>query len=89
MRDIVKTGVKCDMCDWKKLVQWEEIPKWHGVKCPECGKCVIIDDNDMRTFAIISGVAKIQEIEDPENKKEKVPVEIDTSSLRKPRIGQN
>ena len=41
-------GVKCDMCTWtyKHDMTLDELKEWVGVSCPQCGKCVIITQDE-------------------------------------------
>ena len=53
--------IKCDLCGWKKKVDFKEIPSWHNVPCPECEDEieVIIDDADMKIWKVLNVVVTI------------------------------
>ena len=41
-------GVKCDMCTWtyKHDMSLNELKEWVGVSCPQCGKCIIVTQDE-------------------------------------------
>lgn len=54
MKDSCK--IKCDDCGWTKEIEIDEIPNWHNVKCPECHKGIIVDDEDLEAFRQIKPI---------------------------------
>jgi len=40
----------CTECDWKKVVQVPEVVEWHLKRCPDCGKSVIVTDENITEY---------------------------------------
>ena len=84
--DAVKSSeIKCDSCDWKKRVEWEEVPKWHNAECPSCGKSPIVSDDDLQTWQMLNGLLYLQAGLYPDGLDEKktANVRVDTAPMRK------
>jgi len=85
--DIVKINVKCDenCCGWTKNVTITEILQWHNKLCPKCNKGIIVSDEDMEVFSILSLVEQIDNCIDPDKNLPRTDVKISTAPMR---IGQ-
>ncbi len=77
----IPINVKCDKCGWRR--EKESIHDWYGVGCPECGKSIIINDEDLAAYAGILGVVAISKaLIPPKDRGKTVKLYVDTSPLR-------
>ena len=84
MRDIQSTGVKCDEsgCDWQQEIEFEDVPEWHNVLCPSCGKGIIVTDEDLEVWRVVRTLMQLQEAMDPDGKVPKRSMTLRSKDLR-------
>ena len=75
--------VSCDEpgCMWILPCEFADIPKYHHVPCPQCGKGEIVSDEDMVAYRVVEMAINVSNDIDPEGKN-LVPYAFDTSGLR-------
>jgi len=80
-----KAKIKCDAigCSFQLDVEWKGIPLWHNKKCPVCGECVILNDEDMAIWRGINAQVLMDNAVDPDGLLPRVSITIDTAGLRK------
>lgn len=80
----MQTTVKCDSpgCTWDLQIEFDAIPLWHGVACPECGAGEIVSAADLGVWRLIKAVHEVDKAIDPEGKGPYVNVRIDTAPMR-------
>lgn len=54
--NVNRAAVQCDddACNFEEDVKFSEIPSWHNVTCPDCGKTIIVNDEDLAAFNAFS-----------------------------------
>jgi predicted RNA-binding Zn-ribbon protein involved in translation (DUF1610 family) len=53
--------VKCDECDWVQNIEPEKILCWHNKLCPQCGKGVIVNDQEAALFRKLLVISKVSD----------------------------
>jgi len=81
---IVRLEVKCDEkgCSWLVKCGVYELKAWHNTPCPECGKGIIVNDEDMGAFAVTYGIASMAAMLGLDPDKCGEPLHMDTSEMR-------
>ncbi len=76
--------MKCDEPDCGKVfeVAFAEIPKWHCLPCPKCGKGEIIDDADMAAWELVNAAVKLSEMIDPDGKLPTAEFRVNTQRMK-------
>jgi len=82
MRVKARQCVKCDQCDWVLEVEsLEAIKEWHHKMCPVCGKCEIINNEDIVYLNANIEARDLSDLLDPEHK-DRVWLHLDSAPLR-------
>jgi ribosomal protein S27AE len=78
--------IKCDHpgCGWHLgEVKPDEIEVWHNKLCPQCGECVIINDDDLKVLRRLQLMVLLDEFIDPDGTMPLKHMRVDTAILRK------
>ncbi len=77
-------NIHCDEpgCGWSHAMDFADIPSWHKKPCPKCGKGEIISDADLVTYRMMAAIVAVSNEIDPDGKRPRVDVHVDTAVLR-------
>lgn len=75
--------VTCNECSWAlELDEMEDIRKWHHEMCPNCGKCEIVNDEDITMLDEFMQMLEVAENMSAEEMGKTVGVRMNTAPLR-------
>ena len=77
--------IKCDVCTWtyEHDTSLDELKEWVGVSCPQCGKCVLVTQEEYDFAVVLSKWQdRLLKIANFLHLKPSGRVRIDTESLR-------
>jgi hypothetical protein len=84
--EVKHTIVQCDEdeCNFEQDTLFSEIPSWHNVTCPDCGKAIIINDKEMEMWTAFTNAMNLinESGVSEEHRGPLVELQIDTSKLR-------
>jgi len=80
-----EAAVVCDAegCGWRQEIPWQETPEWLGKLCPDCGKCVLITEDDLAAWRLLDLAVKVTNAIDPDGKLPRIDVRVSTAGWRR------